>query len=151
MKINLRSLFLKTANIFSSRIGSILDSYNKLLPEEIRPYIEDNLWLARNPAYPKRYINRTNKLYNRTGDLVKALRVNGVGNISNVIKGDNTSIVEYGIDVSQLPYAAYNEFGTSRIKARPFLRPGIEQFRKDRLEQLQNKLFDDIKNAWNKI
>ena len=150
MKINLRSLFLKTANIFSSKIESILDSYNKSLPEEIRPFIEDNLWLARNPAGTNAR-NRTNKLYNRTGNLAKALRVNNVGNISNVIKKDNSSILEYGIDVSQLPYAAYNEFGTSRIKARPFLRPGIEQFRKDRLDQLQNKLFDDIKNAWNRI
>lgn len=151
MKINLRSLFLKTANIFSSRIENILNKYNADLPEEIRPFIENNLWLARNPAYPKRYINRTNKLYNRTGNLAKALRVNAPGNITNVIKKSESSILEYGIDVSQLPYAAYNEFGTSRIKARPFLRPGIEEFRKERLEQLQNKLFDDIKNAWNKI
>jgi HK97 gp10 family phage protein len=151
MKINLRSLFLKTANIFSSKIESILDSYNKSLPEEIRPYIEDNLWLARNPAYPKRYINRTNKLYNRTGNLVKALRINGVGNISNVIKKDNSSILEYGIDVQEIRYAEFNEFGTSKMRARPFLRPGIEKFRKDRLDQLQNKLFDEIKNAWNRI
>ncbi len=150
MKINLRSLFLKTVNVFSSRIENIIASYNKDLPEEIRPYIEDNLWLARNPAGINAR-NRTSKLYNRTGTLAKALRVNNLGNITNVIKKDNNNILEYGIDVSQLPYAAYNEFGTSRIKARPFLRPGIEEFRKDRLEQLQNKLFESIKNAWNKI
>ena len=150
MKINLRSLFLKTANIFSSKIENILDSYNKNLPEEIRPYIEDNLWLARNPSGTNAR-NRTNKLYNRTGDLVKALRVNGVGNISNVIKKNNSSILEYGIDVQQIRYAEFNELGTSKMRARPFLRPGVEQFRKDRLEQLQNKLFDDIKNAWNRI
>jgi hypothetical protein len=146
---NLRLNFLQFASLFSARIKTIIAGYNKALPEEIRPYIENNLWLARNPAGINAR-NRTNRLYNRTGNLVAALRVNNSGNIFKVINKKDSSEVEYGINLSRIPYAAYNELGTSRIKARPFLRPGIEQFRKDRLEQLQNKLFEDIKKAWNK-
>jgi HK97 gp10 family phage protein len=147
---NLRLNFLQFASLFSARIKTIIAGYNKSLPDEIRPFIEDNLWLARNPAYPKRYTNRTNKLYNRTGNLAAALRVNNVGNIFNVINKKDSSEVEYGINLTRIPYAQYHEFGTSKMRARPFIKPGIESFRRERLKILQNKLVDDIKKAWNK-
>jgi HK97 gp10 family phage protein len=146
---NLRLNFLQFASLFSARIKTIIAGYNKSLPDEIRPFIEDNLWLARNPAGTNAR-NRTNKLYNRTGNLAAALRVNNVGNIFNVINKKDSSEVEYGINLTRIPYAQYHEFGTSKMRARPFIKPGIESFRRERLKILQNKLVDDIKKAWNK-
>lgn len=145
----LRSYFLIVGERYSKKVQAIVDQYNKDLPDEIRPYIEDNLWMARHPNYPKRYINRTNRLYIRTGNLTNALRVNNVGNITRITTRSNRNIVEYGIDLRQVPYAQFHEKGTSRFRARPFIAPGIKAFRERRLQQLQDALFNKIVNAWN--
>lgn len=145
----LRSYLLIASEQYSRKVRGLIDEYNKRLPDEIRPYIEENLWMGRHPNYPKRYINRTNKLYIRTGRLTDALRVNKPGNISKVSLRSNTSIVEYGIDVRQVPYARFHETGTRLFRPRPFITPGIKAFREQRLRQLQDELFEKIIRAWN--
>lgn len=145
----LRSYFLIVGEQFSRRIKPIIEEYNRNLPNEIRPYIQRNLWMGRHPNYPRRYINRTNKLYIRTGRLTNALAENNPGNISRISTRSNRNIVEYGIDVRQVPYARYHETGTSRFRARPFITPGIRAFREERLRQLQDELFERIIRAWN--
>ena len=144
----LRSYFLIVGERFSKKVQALVDQYNKDLPDEIRPFIEENLWMGRHPNYPKPYINRTNKLYIRTGRLTDALRVNNVGNISRISTRSNRNILEYGIDLRQVPYARFHETGTRRFRARPFIAPGIKAFRERRLLQLQNALFRKITNAW---
>lgn len=145
----LRSFFLIAGERYSKKVQALVDQYNKDLPDEIRPYIEDNLWMGRHPNYPKRYINRTNKLYIRTGRLTDALRVNNPGNIARISTRSNRNILEYGINLQTVPYARYHETGTSRFRARPFITPGIKEFREKRLRTLQNQLFEKIIRAWN--
>ena len=144
----LRSFFLIAGERYSKKVQALVDQYNKDLPDEIRPFIEENLWMGRHPNYPKTYINRTNKLYIRTGNLTNALRVNNPANITRVTRRSNTNILEYGIDLRRVPYAQFHETGTSRFRARPFIAPGIKAFRERRLLQLQNTLFRKITNAW---
>ena len=50
---------------------------------------------------------------------------------------DGTKAVHIGTNVE---YAPYIEAGTSRMKARPFLRPAIEDFKDEYKEILENNL-----------
>jgi phage gpG-like protein len=81
--------------------------------------------------------NETDRLRFQTNRLGRALAPGEDGNINKLtIKGDQYT-VEYGIDLSVVPYARIHEFGGSagrggavKIKARPYLRPGFEAWLK---------------------
>ena len=148
--MNLKGFLRFINNDFRRKVDVILEEYNKKLPDEVRPFVEKNLWMARNPNYPKPYINRTNKLYKRTGTLTDALRVNNFGNIARIAQTDSTYSVDYGIDVSKVPYALFHETGTSKMRARPYLTPGITEFRQKRLNVIQSGILRKLKNLWNR-
>lgn len=140
--------FLRFVNTtFLRDVDNIIQQYNEDLPLRVLPYIMKNMWPGRNPAGINAR-NETDKLYRRTGDLVQALRTNSPGNITKITQTGSTSSVEYGVDVSRIPYALYHETGTSRMRARPYLTPGITEFRERALEQLQQDLVEKLKNAW---
>ena len=148
--MNLKGFLNFINNDFRRKVDAILEDYNKKLPEEVRPFIEKNLWMRRHPNYPKRYINTTDKLFIRTGTLTNALRVNNLGNISRIARTDSTYSVDYGIDVSKVPYALFHETGTSRMRARPYLTPGIAEFRQKRLNVIQAGILRKLKNLWDR-
>ena len=82
-------------------------------------------------------INTTNKLRFQTNRLGRALAPGESGNINKLtVKGDEY-MIEYGIDLSVVPYARIHEFGgrtgrggSVKINARPYLRPGFEAWLK---------------------
>jgi len=118
------------------------------IPEDLQVYTED--YLNPNEAGQKtaksgqRYYPRPNtgtKLRTLYGNISRSLGQGGKGNISNVEFRNGKFEVEYGYDprtpvksgkINQtLMYALYNEMGTSRAKARPFLKPGFAAYMRD--------------------
>ncbi len=147
--MNLKQFLQFINRSFRQRIEPILKKYNEDLPLRVLPYIMQNMWPGQNPAGINAR-NTTDKLYRRTGTLVQALRKGGAGNISRITINQNSTSLEYGIDVSTVPYALFHETGTRKMRARPYLRPGIEEFRKRALEQIQQDLLRKLKQEWDK-
>lgn len=141
--------FLNFFPLFVKRVDNIIQKYNDELPFRILPYIMKNMWPGENPA-GKNAPNTTDKLYRRTGNLASALRAGQPGNISRITKRDSTYSVDYGIDVSAIPYAMFHETGTSKMRARPYLAPGIEEFRKQALKNIQEQLYNELLQEWEK-
>lgn len=143
--------FLKfVSTTFLRRVDKIVQQYNEDLPLRILPYIMKNMNPGQNPAGINAP-NTTNKLYRRTGTLVQALRTGSPGNITKITRTGSTTALDYGIDVSRVPYAMFHETGTSRMRARPYLTPGIEEFRQKALEQIQQDLLRKLIAEWDKI
>ena len=147
--MNLKQFLQFINRSFRQRIEPILKKYNEDLPLRVLPYIMQNMWPGQNPAGINAR-NTTDKLYRRTGTLVQALRKGGAGNISRVTINPTVTSLEYGIDVSAVPYALFHETGTRKMRARPYLRPGIEEFRKRALEQIQQDLLRKLKQEWDR-
>ena len=70
----------------------------------------------------------------RTGRLIQSLRVARPSKFRVTM--------EAGV-----PYAIYVEFGTSRMRAQPFLRPGIESAMQYIRDVLQRRIADALKRA----
>ena len=81
--------------------------------------------------------------YRRTG----LLRSRTLGDAKSRVDGNNivTSVR------SRTKYAKYIEFGTSRMKARPFLRPATDRKRKDTLNTINKGLFKFLANNASKV
>lgn len=47
----------------------------------------------------------------------------------------------------KVDYASYVEFGTSRMRAQPFLRPAYVRYRKKLIEAISQDVFDRMRNA----
>jgi phage gpG-like protein len=98
-------------------------------------------------------INQTNKLRFQTNRLGRALAPNESGNVSNVIVDGDDFIVEYGIDLSVVPYARIHEYGGTagrggsvRIKPRPYLRPAFQQFMKKQMPRIMQSIVKAIES-----
>ena len=94
------------------------------------------------------------------GNISRSLGQGGKGNISNVEFRNGKFEVEYGYDprtpvksgkINQtLMYALYNEMGTSRAKARPFLKPGFAAYMRDAngfkalIKELETTIVDEF-------
>ena len=142
--------FLNFFPLFVRRVQNIIQEYNENLPLRILPYIMKNMHPGQNPKGINAR-NETNKLYRRTGTLVQALRTGQPGNITEITNNDSLIALDYGIDVSRVPYALFHETGTSRMRARPYITPGIEEFRQRALEQIQQDLLRKLIAEWDKI
>ena len=141
--------FLNFFPLFVKKVDNIIQKYNEELPFRVLPYIMKNMWPGENPA-GRNARNDTEKLYRRTGTLVSALRRGSAGNISRITKRDSTYSLDYGIDVSAVPYAMFHETGTSKMRARPYLAPGIEEFRQKALKDIQTQLYNELLTEWEK-
>lgn len=80
-------------------------------------------------------INQTNKLRIQTSRLSRAFTPNKNGNVTIVAQKDGQIYMLYGIDLNKVPYARIHEFGGTtgrggsvKIKARPYLIPGYQDF-----------------------
>ena len=143
--------FLKfVSTTFLRRVDKIVQQYNEDLPLRILPYIMKNMNPGQNPAGINAP-NTTDKLYRRTGTLVQALRTGSSWNITKITRTGSITALDYGIDVSRVPYALFHETGTSRMRARPYLTPGIEEFRQKALEQIQQDLLRKLIAEWDKL
>lgn len=147
--MDLRGLLNFFSTTYLKRVDSVLQKYNEDLPFRLLPYIMKNMWPGENPA-GRNAPNTTDKLYRRTGTLVSALRKGGTGNISRVTRTDSKVALDYGIDVSAVPYAMFHELGTSKMRARPYLTPGIEEFRQKALIDIQTQVYNDLIAEWEK-
>lgn len=146
-----------TLQEFLQKLRTNVEEYNKNLPFRILPYVLKNIqpFGVVNPN-GIRGRNTTNKLYRRTGNLVQALRQNGLGNISRVESRGDTSSLTFGIDLNVIPYARIHEFGGragngAYIPPRPYLNPGIEEFRRTALRQIQLELYRKIRTDWDRV
>lgn len=73
----------------------------------------------------------------RTGKGKKGLKVGGI----KTLKG--TKYVEIGLtkgDISKIFYLKFHEFGTSKMKARPFLQPALEKNKRVAQQIIANEL-----------
>ena len=147
--MDLKGLLKFFSTTYLKRVDSVLQKYNEQLPYRILPYIMANMNPGENPA-GRNAPNTTDKLYRRTGNLVSALRTGNPGNISRITKTDSSVALDYGIDVSAVPYALFHETGTSKMRARPYLAPGIEQFRQKALLEIQTQVYNDLIAEWEK-
>ncbi len=98
-------------------------------------------------------INQTNKLRFQTNRLGRALAPNESGNVSKVIVDGDDFIVEYGVDLSVVPYARIHEYGGTagrgssvRIKPRPYLRPAFQQFMKKQMPRIMQSIVKAIES-----
>lgn len=145
------SQFIRFVNTtFLRKVENIVQQYNEDLPLRVLPYIMKNMWPGQNPAGIDAR-NDTDKLYRRTGTLVQALRTGSPGNITKITTRQATSTLDYGIDVSRVPYALFHETGTRKMRPRPYLSPGIIEFRRRALEQIQQQLLNKLTEAYNQI
>lgn len=101
--------------------------------------------------------NKTDKLYVLYGNLVRALQPKQRGNIGIIDKGSQRVTLTIGIDLSVVPYARIHEYGgstgrggRSKIPARPFFFPAIEQYAKERYNERIARILDRVKTAWDR-
>lgn len=86
-------------------------------------------------------LNSTDRLRTLYGNIQRAITPDEKGNISKVELRNGKFDIEFGYDPQtmvksgtrnqSLMYAVYNEMGTARAKARPFLRPGFLDYMRD--------------------
>jgi len=98
--------------------------------------------------------NKGNQLRNLYGNLTRALIQGEDGNITQVevvsgkvvfISGiDEDTKVQAGPDRIGLEYTRFHEEGTSRYKARPYLRPGFEAFVNEAVPDIIDTIGDDL-------
>lgn len=148
--MDLRNFIRFVNTTFLKKVNNIVQEYNKDLPLRVLPYIMKNMHPGPNPSGINAR-NNTDKLYRRTGTLVQALRTGSPGNITKITNRQATSTLDYGIDVSRVPYALFHETGTSRMRPRPYLSPGIIEFRQRALQQIQEDLLKKLEQAYKDI
>ena len=137
------------------------------IPYELQIFTED--YLNPNEAgqktakdgqryYPNK--NTSSKLRTLYGNIARSLEPGGKGNFSNVEFRNGEFKIEYGYDPNTpvqsgknkltLMYARYNELGTSRAKARPFLKPGFAAYMRDAsgykalIKELETTIVDEF-------
>lgn len=148
--MDLKGLLKFFSSSYLKRVSFVIEKYNEDLPFRLLPYIMKNMWPGENPA-GRNAPNTTDKLYRRTGTLASALRKGGKGNITRITRTDSKVALDYGIDVSAVPYAMFHETGTSKMRARPYLAPGIEEFRQKVLIDIQTQVYNDLLAEWKKL
>lgn len=97
--------------------------------------------------------NTTDKLRFQTNTLGRALSPSESGNISIVTVKQGELSVEYGINTSAVPYAAIHEFGgnagrggTVKLRARPYLRPGFQEWAKKQVPRFLSRIAKAIES-----
>lgn len=98
--------------------------------------------------------NTSDKLRLQYGNIFRATRTRGKGNIYELFIEGNNVVMVSGIDTDQqvkagpdtvsLKYAEFHEQGTSRYKARPFLGPGFKDFNRKELPILLDRFADEL-------
>lgn len=118
----------------------VLDALNGAFPL-LNLAIADNM---HDGARPKSG-NKTDKLYVNTGRLLRSFTVGASESIQRLkISGDNVELT-YGTSVF---YAKFNEDGTSRMKARPFLAPAISEFFTSDLNQIEEDIQEGLRRVF---
>ncbi len=79
----------------------------------------------------------------RTGHL----RRNIVSEVLNAYAKTGNPRAEIGVDLNVVPYAWYQEEGTSNMPAHPYLRPGLESQRNTIVAIFQDEIQKSIKGA----
>ena len=111
------------ANIVNVQVTSNADKVRNALPEVLEKALIEMGEEARSHA---KDIAERKKIY-KTGNLINSI----------AYALDGTKAVHIGTNVE---YAPFIEAGTSRMAARPFLRPAVEDFRDEYKEILDNNL-----------
>lgn len=106
---------------------SVDDAVTELLGET-HPFIEEEL---------VRNLERTSEAY--TGETASTIQVSGVQQEGNYI------FVEATVGGSEVPQAFYKEYGNTRQKAEPFVRPTFRGHR------LKNKLKEGMKSIMQRM
>ena len=65
----------------------------------------------------------------------------------NIVSTANEKQAEIGVDLNVVPYAWYQEAGTSRMRAHPYLRPGLESSREAIVAIFKDEISKSIKGA----
>lgn len=116
---------------------------------ELEPFITDNFQSRGIISPDERAIlgktpNTTNQLRIVSGALTKSLTPNGKGYASGYeIEGGGVYSYVVGIDLDVIPYARVHELGPN---ARPYIAPGIEEYGKDRLDNVINAFYERLLN-----
>jgi hypothetical protein len=105
-------------------------------------------------------LNNTDRLRTLYGNIQRAITPGDKGNVSRVELRNGKFQIEFGYDPQtmvksgtrnqSLMYAVYNEMGTARAKARPFLRPGFLDYMRDAngfkalIKELETTIVDEF-------
>lgn len=144
------------------------------VPMELSAYVLDYMDkgdpVVKAPAQGRRKTKAGNLYYSQTndtkrlrtlyGNLTRALIPGEAGNVSEVSVDGGTFTVNYSIDVNtkvragtrttSLIYAQLHELGTGGQKKRPYLKPGIAEYLKDKagfpalIRELETDIIDEI-------
>ena len=65
----------------------------------------------------------------------------------NIVSEATENQAEIGVDLNVVPYAWYQEAGTSRMRAHPYLRPGLASRRESIVSIFKDEISKSIKGA----
>jgi len=99
--------------------------------------------IARGPASGRTY-EKYNPRRTHTASAPGQPPMTDTGRLVNSIEFDKIGDLTATVG-SKLAYAAYLEYGTSRIAARPFFRPAIEEIRPKYMARLEKALGDELR------
>lgn len=130
-------------------LDKVYERAAKRLSRELYQYIGLYMIKAGNKAKgTKNPSSGTGTLRIITGNLYKSFSPKNIasGNVYEVKREGDTYVFNYG---SKVPYAAIHEFGGiagngARIPARPYLRPAIEQWKKDNLSDVKSEMKQEL-------
>lgn len=115
----------------------------------LQVYVQDNLHGAKKLAKGER--NNTDKLYSKTGKLLRALQIGGNGNLFDVKTNNGVVTLLTGIDVSVVPYARIHEYGgttgrngATKLPPRPYLNPAMKEFVKEEIDGVLERIVERL-------
>ena len=133
----LRRAFSNLYEVFDAAVADAVEDTVYEIDGEVKRRI------ARGPATGRVY-EKYNPRRTHTASAPGQPPMTDTGRLVNSIEFDKIGDLTATVG-SKLAYAAYLEYGTSRIAARPFFRPAIEEIRPKYMARLEKALGDELR------